>query len=204
LLSGKERFGHFPKQAVADAGYGSEENYEFMEDNGIEAFVKYNYFHKEQKKSLINNPFLQDNLYYNKKDDYFVCPMGQHMKCIGTQIKKTESGYQSQIKLYEAVNCNGCPLRGACHQSKNHRVISVNHNLREHKQKARERLMSEQGLEHRSKRPIEPEAVFGQIKFNKHYNRLRHRGIDKIRMDFGILAIAFNIQKLSRRWATVA
>lgn len=204
LQSNKQSFGVFPKQAVADAGYGSEENYEFMEDNGIEAFVKYNYFHKEQKKSFINNPFLQENLYYNEQKDYFVCPMGQHMKCIGTQTRKSESGYQSRLKLYQAVNCNGCPLRGMCHQSKNHRVISVNHNLREHKRKAKERLMSEQGLGHRSKRPIEPEAVFGQIKFNKQYNRLRHRGVDKIRMDFGILAIAFNLQKLSRKMATAA
>jgi hypothetical protein len=36
---------------VADAGYGSEQNYEFMENTGIEAFVKYNYFHKEQKRA---------------------------------------------------------------------------------------------------------------------------------------------------------
>ena len=36
---------------VADAGYGSEQNYEFMENAGIEAFVKYNYFHKEQKRA---------------------------------------------------------------------------------------------------------------------------------------------------------
>lgn len=33
---------------VADAGYGSEQNYEFMEDSHIEAYVKYNYFHKRR------------------------------------------------------------------------------------------------------------------------------------------------------------
>ncbi len=40
---------------VADSGYGSEQNYEWMEDNSIEAYVKYNYFHKEQKRAWKKN-----------------------------------------------------------------------------------------------------------------------------------------------------
>lgn len=43
---------------------------------------------------------------------------------------------------------------------------------------------------------MEVEAVFGQIKWNKGYKRFRHKGLDKITMDFGILAIAFNIGKM--------
>lgn len=60
-------------------------------------------------------------------------------------------------------------------------------------------LNSQKGREHRSKRPIEPEAVFGQMKFNKQYKRFRHRGIDKVQMDFAIFVMAFNLQKLFRR-----
>ena len=78
------------------------------------------------------------------------------------------------------------------------RIIQVNHKLNAYKRKARERLLSKEGLMHRSRRPIEPEAVFGQIKFNKQYRRFRHRGLDKVRMDFAILAMSFNIQKLWR------
>jgi hypothetical protein len=51
----------------------------------------------------------------------------------------------------------------------------------------------------RSKRPIEPEAVFGQMKYNKSYYRFRHVGKDKIKMDFAVFAIAFNILKLHRK-----
>lgn len=76
------------------------------------------------------------------------------------------------------------------------RGIRVNHKLRRYKQLAREKLTSPQRLEHRSKRPAEVEAVFGQIKWNKAYNRFRNTGLDKIIMDFGILAIAFNIGKM--------
>ena len=37
------------------------------------------------------------------------------------------------------------------------------------------------------------------MKYNKSYNRFRHAGIDKIKMDFAIFAIAFNILKLHRK-----
>ena len=194
-----ERYGFFPKKAVADSGYGSEENYEFMEINDIEPFVKYNYFHKEQKKSFKNNGFLAQNLYYNSKEDYFVCPMGQHMDNTGATTRKTDNGYISNISIYEAVNCQDCPLRCLCHNSKTNRRIEVNHNLNRHKERAKELLTSQEGLLHRSRRPIEPEAVFGQTKSNKQYNRFRHFDKDKVMMDFAIFAIAFNMGKMHRK-----
>ena len=46
----KENLGKMPDTLVADAGYGSEENYEYLENNDVGAFVKYQYFHKEQSK----------------------------------------------------------------------------------------------------------------------------------------------------------
>lgn len=194
-----ERYSFFPKKAVADSGYGSEENYEFMEINDIEPFVKYNYFHKEQKKSFKNNGFLAQNLYYNSKEDYFVCPMGQHMEKTGAITRKTDSGYISNISIYEAKNCLDCPLRCLCHNSKTNRRIEVNHNLNRHKERAKELLTSQEGLLHRSRRPIEPEAVFGQTKSNKQYNRFRHFNKDKVMMDFAIFAIAFNLGKMHRK-----
>ena len=75
----------------------------------------------------------------------------------------------------------------------------MNHNLNEHKRKAREMLTSEEGLRHRSRRPIETEAVFGQIKYDWNYRRFRHKGKDKVYMDFAILAMAHNLRKLMRK-----
>ena len=51
----------------------------------------------------------------------------------------------------------------------------------------------------RKRRPIEPEAVFGQIKYNKAYNRFRHQSKEKVAMDFAVFAIAFNLLKLHRK-----
>jgi hypothetical protein len=71
----KARFGEKLKKLVADSGYGSEENYDFMKTCGIEPFVKFPMFHKEQKRAFKNNGFLAQNLFYNKEKDFFVCPM---------------------------------------------------------------------------------------------------------------------------------
>lgn len=184
---------------VADAGYGSEENYEYMEANNIEAFVKYNYFHKEQKRPFKNNIFLSQNLYYNKEEDYFVCPMGQHLVKIKEGKRTSGNGYISHVSYYQALRCQGCPLRGQCHKAKENRTIEVNHRLRELKRKARELLLSETGLYHRSKRPIEPEAVFGQIKSNNKFNRFTLRGLPKIEIEFGLMALAHNLRKLAAK-----
>ncbi len=197
-----DRYGHLPLVAVADSGYGSEENYRFMDEAGMEAYVKYSRFHIEQRPRYKPNPFHHDNFHYNADEDYYVCPMGQHMRRIGTAHSKTASGYRSENARYRAQNCKGCPLRCLCYKAKgDQRTIEVNHRLNEYKRKARELLTSEEGLKHRGRRCIEPEAVFGQMKFNMAYRRFRHFGKDKATMDFAFFAIAFNIKKMCSKIA---
>ena len=70
------RYNVLQDKVVADSGYGSEENYEFMHGNDIEPFVKFNYFHKVQKRAFEKNGFLSQNLYYNADEDYYVLPHG--------------------------------------------------------------------------------------------------------------------------------
>lgn len=191
------RYHQFPSTAVADSGYGSEENYRFMDEAGMDAYVKYNRFHIEQRPRYEPNPFHHDNFHYNADEDYYVCPMGQHMTRIGTSHSMTASGYRSENARYRAHNCKGCPLRCLCYKAKgDRRIIEVNHRLNEYKWKARELLTSEEGFKHRGRRCIEPEAVFGQMKFNMAYRRFRYFGNDKVTMDFAFFAIAFNIKKM--------
>ena len=191
------RYGRFPKRVVADSGYGSEENYRFMDEAGIEGFVKYNRFHLEHRPRYKPDTFHPDSLYYNEEGDYYICPMGQRMSRTGTVQTRTEGGYISQSACYRAIRCKGCPLRCLCCKAKaNQRTIRVNHRLNAYKRKACELLTSEEGIKERGRRCIEPEAVFGQMKSNMAYRRFRHMGKDKVVMDFTFFAIAFNIKKL--------
>lgn len=201
LESFKTRYGMQSEEIVADSGYGSEENYEYMFSNGMTPYVKYNMFHVEQRRGYRNNPFRVSNLFYNPQDDFYVCPMGQKMKFIRQEKRHTASGYQQTVSVYRASRCEGCPLRGQCHKSKCDRQIEVNHTLDDYKARARELLTSEQGLKHRSKRPIEPEAVFGQIKECGRFRRLRLKGLTGAKIDFGLKALAHDLRKLAQAWA---
>lgn len=82
--------------------------------------------------------------------------------------------------------------------------MEVNHRLNEYRRKARERLTSEEGVKHRGRRCIEPEAVFGQMKYDMAYKRFRHVGMDKVKMDFAFFAIAFNLKKMCSKIAKQA
>lgn len=201
LESFKTRYGMQSDEIVADSGYGSEENYEYMFRNGMTPYVKYNMFHVEQRRSYRNNPFRVSNLFYNPQNDFYVCPMGQKMKFIRQEKRYTASGYQQTVSVYRARRCEGCPLRGQCHKSKRDRQIEVNHTLDDYKTRARELLTSEQGLKHRSRRPIEPEAVFGQIKECGKFRRLRLKGLTGAKIDFGLKVLAHNLRKLAQAWA---
>lgn len=201
LESFKNRYGMQSEEIVADSGYGSEENYEYMFSNGMTPYVKYNMFHVEQRRGYRNNPFRVSNLFYNPHDDFYVCPMGQKMKFVRQERRYTASGYQQTVSVYRASRCEGCPLRGQCHKSKRDRQIEVNHTLDDYKSRARELLTSEHGLKHRSNRPIEPEAVFGQIKECGSFRRLRLKGLTGAKIEFGLKALAHNLRKLARAWA---
>ncbi len=192
----KERFGIQSDEVCADSGYGSEQNYSHLFEKGIIPYVKYNMFHAEDKRKYRNNPFLPQNMYYNAEENYFVCPMGQHMKHIGDIHTKSDLGYVSTVSKYRARNCSGCPLRGQCYKGGSYRrTIEVNHRNNAYRSEAKRLLTSERGLYHRSKRPVEPESVFGDIKFNHGFKRFRLRSKEKVNVEFGLVALAHNLRK---------
>ena len=193
------QYNQAPQSITADAGYGSEENYQYLQDNGITAYVKHNQFDRSQHKATkAKHPFTADKLYYNQSGDYYVCPMGQHMLSIGTYTKVTATGYQQQVKKYKARNCEGCPLRSVCHQSKGNRVIEVNANLNRLKASADELLKSETGIEKRKKRCYDVEPVFANIKHNHGFKRYLMRGLSKVTVETGLLVLAHNLRKKTK------
>ncbi len=121
--------------------------------------------------------------------------MGQQMQNIGTHQTKTKTGFTQTIARYQAKNCNGCPLRGACHKSKGNRIIEINHALNKYKQQTRQNLNSEQGIYHRKKRPCDVEPVFANIKNNHHFKRFMLRTKSKVEIEAGLIAMAHNLRK---------
>jgi len=190
-------YGDYPEIDTADAGYGSEENYEYAEKNKIEAFVKYNYFHKEQNKKFKEDAFKKENLYYNINQDCYYCPMGQKMKHIQEKKSYTKTGYKQNLSIYEAENCNKCQLRCKCFKGKGNRQIQVNKNLERLKHKARNKLLSEEGIKRRKQRAADVESSFGNLKQNQNFRRFMLRGLEKVEIEVGLLALSQNLKKIA-------
>jgi len=182
-----------PKAIVADAGYGSDENYSLLKAKNIEAYIKYNTFDKEQKGGI--KAFSNDTLHYNEQDNCLYCPMGQRMRHIGDGQRVTASGYVQLISRYQAQNCLGCPMRGVCHKGQENRIAEVNHSLRKHKQQTKELLNSDQGIQYRKQRPVDVEPVFAHIKHNHGFRRFFLKGLSKTEIEIGLLSIAHNLRK---------
>ena len=197
LSSYKLLYNKNPETITADAGYGSEENYELLEKENINAYVKYNFFDKEQSKHFLKNNYKSDYFAYDKETDTLFCPTGKPMHKIKQLTRKSKSGYLQHYTTYQAINCVGCPLREKCHQSKNNRKVDINHTLKDYKTKVKEQLQSEKGIYHRKKRCHDVEPVFANIKHNKKFKRFNLRGINKVEIESGLIALAHNLKKMA-------
>ncbi|WP_156152234.1 transposase, partial [Flammeovirga sp. OC4] len=199
----EEGLGKHPEIAVADSGYGSEENYNYLEKNDIENLVKYAGLHSElrtRKKEAFK--FTPNSFYINEELNFAVCPMGQKMEFIGIKEQKSTTGFKQEIHRYAARNCKNCPLQPRCFKSKykdKNKVLSINLKAIRYRRKAKENLTSKDGEELRKRRCAEVEQFFGQMKGNKKFKRFLMKGIDKVNIELGLLFISMNIQKYVRK-----
>jgi len=193
----RSTLGQLPDILVTDAGYGSEKNYEYLEKNNVEAFVQYNHYYNDQKKKWKEDPHLAVNLHYNEDKDCFYCPMGQPMTLVDERYVEDKSGYKLLKKWYKAQRCEGCPMRGPCHNCEGDRVVQAAPKWFNYKSKVKKRLDSERGQYYISKRRIEVEPVFGMIKNNRNYRRFLLRGLEKVEIEAGLLSMAHNLGKMA-------
>lgn len=193
----KEQLGILPKKIVADAGYGSEENYQFLEDEQLESFVKFSLFHKEQKRSWQKKRFRVENWAYDAKKDEYLCPENQSLGFKKEVRTKSDLGYPSTTRLYECQSCSSCLLKPECTRGKGNRTVQINLKLNQFKEQARSNLLSDQGRKLSIQRNVEVESVFGQLKSNWGFRRFHLKGLEKVIVEWGILSIAHNIAKLA-------
>jgi transposase len=195
LESTAEELGEHPKIVTADAGYGSRENYDFLEEKKVEAFVKYPHFHQDQRRK--KNPFQTAYWPYDSETDTLTCPAGATLFRKGQTTWKSATGYRQPVAIYEASGCTGCPFKDQCFKAEGNRRVEVNHKLNEYRAKAHDLLTSEEGIARRKRRCCEVETVFGQLKQNKGFRRLLLKGKEKVQAELGLLLLAHNLAKVA-------
>jgi transposase len=191
-----------PKRVVADAAYGSEENYHWLEQQEVGNYLKYNRFHQEQHpprtpEGKEKQRFVSANFPYDQDKDEFTCPAGHPMTYRETRPYRTENKYLSERRFYECDHCSTCPLKPQCTKAQGNRRIQVSFKLREYQQQARTNLLSERGIELRKQRCTDVETPFGDIKHNMGFRRFLLRGLKKVEIEWGLVCIAHNMRKLA-------
>ena len=190
-----------PKTVIADAGYGSEENYVYAvgeeKERRFDFLIPYGSYIQEKTRKYKNDIKNAKNWTYREQDDYFICPNGRKVTFRKYQNKKNRSGYVQSFKIYECEDCADCPLKAKCTKAKGNRQVHWNTVFEEMKAKAKIALECEEKAAIYARRKVEVESVFGHIKGNRSFRRFLLRGLDKVHVEFGIVALAHNILKVA-------
>lgn len=185
---------------TADAGYGSEENYDLLQAKGFTAYVKYPLWYQELTGQLSKRLFAAQNWHFDAEQDYYLCPNQQKLCFSEEVLKLTSNGYQRRLRIYKSETCRGCPFfeqcRGPNARPDTNRWVQRSEKLEAYKQEVKQRLVSEQGLAKRSQRSVDVETPFANIKHNMGHRRFVLRELPKVKVEFQLLALAHNIKKI--------
>lgn len=186
-----------PCSIIADSIFGTQENYQLLDEREIASYVKFPLYHKEQSKAYKKNPFNKDNFIYDNQTDAYICPNNKQLIFRYVKTITNKNGYRSFSRLYECENCHECPFAEKCKKSQiENRTIKINESLEHYKQQARRNLATEQGDKLKRQRGTEIESCFGDIKMNGGFRRFYLRGLPKVQTEFGLIAMAHNIRKI--------
>lgn len=188
----KEYFGKYPLNVCADSGYGSYDNYKYIESKGINNYIKYSLWSGEREGKT---PQL-----FKVEDDKVNCLNNK----IGEKVTVTNRHPKSQYaSFYKFKGCKKCEYKSICkkrmkNKSQSYRIAEINIEYLRYIQEARKNLLSVKGIEFRINRSIQTEGNFGNLKQNESYSRFRRRGMEKSSAEIMLKAIGVDIKKYIR------
>ena len=188
-------YGRYPKYPVADAGYGSYNNYLYCEEHGMEKYMKFTMFKKETgDKKYHENPYRAVNFQRDESGN-LLCPNGKifRFKC-RRPVYKNKYGRTEEV--YECESCEGGQHKRECSpKASGNRTIRMNEELSAIYQEVISNLESIHGALLRMNRSIQAEGTFGVLKWDRSYKRLFRRGEKNVILELTLISCGFNIYK---------
>jgi len=189
---------------VADAGYESEENYLFIEENGQTAFIKPVNYEVSKTRKYKKDIGRAENMYYDSVNDCYICKNNNQLTASRKRVRTTASGYQRESTIYTCEDCSGCNYKKQCIRGNHWKIpweerykeIEVSQILAEKRKECLERITSEEGIRLRMNRSIQAEGSFSETKDGMGFRRYLSSGIRNVTMESVIIALAHNINKL--------
>ena len=196
----KKTYGRTFGRVAADAGYESEENYAYLEKEGIRPFIKPSDHEYSKTKAYAKAMEWRNAMTYDKESDSYTCKGGRTLSRSGTKKQTNpKTGYISESKTYVCADCSGCPYLGKCYRGKYAKEIRVAEKFHAYRAESERNICSEEGVLLRINRSIQAEGVFGITKQDMGFTRFLTRGKENVKTEYLLLAFGFNINKLHYR-----
>ena len=193
-----ELYGFYPRYPVADAGYGSFNNYLFCQEHGMEKFMKFPMYKKETTdEKYHDDPFRAVN-FETDSDGDLICPNGRKFHLAYRKPVKGNQ-YGRQEEYYTCEDCSGCPYAERCKKTAKNRTVRINAELSFMHQEVLENLQSIHGALLRMNRSIQAEGTFGIIKYDRWYKRIVRRGLESVRLELFLVSIGHNLYKFHNK-----
>jgi transposase len=199
----ENNLGQDPKRMyTADSGYHNLEQLEYIEEHQIDAII--NDLQPESRSLNKENPDVKElqnskrrlersDFVYDSQEDKYICPSGRSLNLTGIKtIRKRPK------RIYQSDNCNDCLLIEQCLSKKNKTNIRCIQRDRQEilAEQMAMRLNTQQAKDRLFVRKTTAEPVFGNLKSNLGFRRFSLRGLENVRNEFNLMAIAHNINKL--------
>ena len=188
-------YGFYPKAICADSGYGSLENYSYLDTHNIKNFVKYVSWQGNVSGS---NP----SQYRLNDDETITCLNGN----VGYKDETNWHHRKADSIFYKVTGCNTCAFKLYCkrymkNKDEDFKIFEVVIKLQKYIQQAEENLLFVEGIEMRVNRSSQVEGAFGVIKQDFQYERFRRRSLNKVSCEFMLVCLGYNIRKLFRYYS---
>lgn len=195
------KYGRRVKNIVGDAGYESAENYAYLADKGLKAYIKPANHETKNTKRVKDDIGRRENMLYLANEDAYICKADKKLIRCKDRIRRSSSGFEDIKKVYTCFDCKGCQYSSQCIKSRKNsdpekKVLSFSPIFEAYRNQSTENITSEEGINERLNRSIQAEGAFSKLKDGLAYDRFRHKGMKKIVADMIMVAIAINLNKL--------
>lgn len=190
------------EKVVADSGYESEENYLYLKQKGVNAFIKPSNYEIKKKRKYKKDISRKENMNYCKDDDYYLCSNNKKLEFEKNIYRKNAYGFRTETKVYLCKDCLGCLDSKDCIKFKNKenlKRIYISKRFETLREESEKNITTKEGIVERMNRSIQAEGIFSYIKTGMNYSRFRHKSMPKIIAEMKLLSIAINIKKFSNK-----
>lgn len=197
------------QEIVADSGYSSENNLQYLHDHDIAAFIKAQNHEQKKKRKYHEDISKHYNMEQVVEIDthgiqsiHYVCHDNRILRQTNTETYKKSDSVKT-YNVYSCDNCSGCNHKAGCinkydeneNPNKN-KVMKVNENFQSLRMISEALIQSDQGIKYRKIRSVMTEGSFGDMKANDFFRRFNHRGTEKNYKELLFYIMGRNLMKL--------